>query len=244
LALALHFQEGRPLNRPVFTVFTLLALLLAPPVFYSPQRAVAENEKKEDIAFRWAFGAIIKTAGEQRLVAITRDTELRTGDRLKMLVELKKKCYVYLFYCDERENLHMLFPYSLEQFSKNYEISRKYYIPDDNGWFQLDRDVGLETFYLLASSSRLMDLEEIYAAYVSADPSVKKSLAENTVAKIREIRKQRKKLTTEAERPVIIGGGTRGVLKGNGAWFPDIDPFAGEVRANDFYIKTFTIEHR
>ena len=232
------------MERRIFPVFALALLLLVYSAIEGPRRARAENPERENISFRWAFGAVIKAGDEHRLVAITRDTELRTGDRIKMLVELKKKCFVYLFYCDERDNLHMLFPYSLEQFSENYEISRKYYIPQGTGWFQLDRDVGLETFYLLASSNRLMDLEKLYANYLSADSSGRKALAGEIVAKIHEIRKQRKKLTTEAERPVIIGGGRRGVLKGNRAEFPDIDPFAGEVRAGDFYSRAFTIKHR
>lgn len=237
-------NEEEPVKRRILPIFALLSLLLVHAALESPRRVRGENRVKENISFCWAFGAVIKAGDEQRIVAITRDTELRTGDRLKMLVELKRKCFVYLFYCDERENLYMLFPYSLEQFSENYEISRKYYIPQGTGWFQLDRDVGLETFYLLASSSRFTDLEKLYVNYLSADPSGKKDLAREIVAKIREIRKQRKKLTTEAERPVIIGGGTRGVLKENRTDFPDIAPFAGEIRAVDFYSRTFTIEHR
>ena len=138
----------------------------------------------------------------------------------------------------------MLFPYNLNQFSENYDVNKKYYIPRGFTWLELDKDVGLESFYLLASSERLFELEDLFEKYLSADQSGKKDLAEELVAKIREIRKQRQKLTTEAERPIPIGGDLRGTIKRKKKEIPNFDPFAKEIQTIHFYSKTFTIDHR
>ena len=220
----------------------LLALFL---LIYAPcQPLHAEDKGKKDILFRWAIGAMVGAEGERRMVAITRYTTLKTGDKLKMLVELQNSCFVYLFYRTAEDELYLLLPYELDQFEKDYVSSKKYYIPQGDMWFELDKKQGLETFYLLASAKRLTKLENLYGEYTAAEAAKKKELGKQILKKIRAIKKQNRKLTTTAERPVPIGGNLRGAGKGSQARLPDIDPIAAEVSANDFYSRTFTIDHR
>jgi hypothetical protein len=160
-----------------------------------------------------------------------------------MFVELKKKCFVYLFYYNEKKDVYMLFPYNLKQFSEDYDVNKKYYIPEGFTWLELNKDVGIESFFLLASSGRLFELEDLFREYLSADRSSKREIAEKLVAKIREIRKQRQRLTTEAERPIPIGGSWRGTVRRNKR-LPDFEPLAREIQAANFYSKAFTIDHQ
>lgn len=204
----------------------------------------AEQEKEKNVCFRWAFGAMIGSEDDRRLVAITRDTILRTGDQLKMLVEFQKKGFVYLIYHTGQDEIHMLFPYKIQQFTTNYKTSKKYYIPQGDLWFKLDEKLGLETFYLLASAERLIGLEKLYKKYDYAKPVEKQEIAKQILAEIRKIRKRYKKLTTTVERPVPIGGNVRGVNKEGVIRTPDIDPIAEEVCTSNFYGRTFTIDHR
>ena len=138
----------------------------------------------------------------------------------------------------------MLFPYDLRQFVNDYETYKKYYIPRDNMWFELDQQIGLEKFFLLASEKRLTELEALYSSYLGADPQEKQGLAKKIVTKIREIKRKNRKLSTTAERPVQIGGNTRGAKKNRKEQYPDIDPIAAEVSAGNFYSRTFTIDHQ
>ncbi len=133
----------------------LLAIFLF--LLFSTRGDVIAEQKGEDaVSFRWAFGAMVGQKGDRRLVAITRDTVLKTGDRLKLLLQLKNRCFVYLFYRTVEDDIFLLFPYTLQQFDTDYKTEKKYYIPKGGTWFELDRNVGLETFYLLASAKRLL----------------------------------------------------------------------------------------
>jgi hypothetical protein len=204
----------------------------------------AREEEKKDIFFRWAFGAVVGPEGDRRMVAVTRDTTLKTGDKLKMLVELQNRCFVYLFYRTGQDDLYLLFPYALDQFEKDYETSKKYYIPQGDVWFELDENQGLETFYLLASAKRLTELENLYGDYAAAEGPAKESVGKKILKNIRTLKRKSRKLTSTAERPVPIGGNLRGAGKGGQSRLPDIDPIAADVSASNSYTRTFTIEHR
>jgi len=198
----------------------------------------------ENICFRWAFGAMVGPENDRRLVAIARDTTLKTGDQLKLLVELRKKCFVYLIYHSGQDDMLMLFPYKLEQFSTNYETSKKYFIPQGNLWFELDENFGLETFYLLASATRLNELEALFENHKTEEAIDKQKRVKKILNQIRKIKKQYRKLTTNAERPVSIGGNVRGVNKDQEILPLDFDAISAEVSASNFYSRTFTIEHQ
>ena len=204
----------------------------------------AEKKEGKNICFRWAFGAMVGPENDRRLVAIARDTTLKTGDQLKLLVELRKKCFVYLIYHSGQDDMLMLFPYKLEQFSTNYETSKKYFIPQGNLWFELDENFGLETFYLLASATRLNELEALFENHKTEEAIDKQKRVKKILEQIRKIKKQYRKLTTNAERPVSIGGNVRGVTKDQEILPLDFDAISAEVSASNFYSRTFTIEHQ
>jgi len=226
---------------PWLSIFLLITLCFLS--FWSP-KARAGQKEENNICFRWAFGAMVGLENDRRLVAITRDTTLKTGDQLKLLVELKKKCFVYLIYHSGQNELHMLFPYETPQFSMDPETGKKYYIPQGTKWFELDKQTGLETFYLLASAERLSGLEVLMKKYVCAGQSDKQGLVKEVLAEIQKAKRKHRTLTAPAERPVSIGGSVRGIDKNKKSGPPDIDPIAEEVSTINFYSRTFTIDHR
>ena len=64
-----------------FLLFNL-ALLFATPLFllFSTRGDVIAEQKGEDaVSFRWAFGAVVGSTDDRRLVAITRDTVIKPG---------------------------------------------------------------------------------------------------------------------------------------------------------------------
>jgi hypothetical protein len=191
-----------------------------------------------NISFRWAFGAQVKTDNGSKLVSITQDTTLQTGDQLKMVLELQKPCFVYVVYQGPQGEIRWLFPGTKEVFEQEYHLGQRYDIPTGDAWFHLNDQVGHETFYVLASVQRLSDLEALLVSYPTTPASEQAVLASRIVADIRELRKRHQQFTTVAERPVPIAGNMRtpnGELLGN---------LAVEITAQDFYGKTYTIEHR
>jgi hypothetical protein len=223
-------------------LFCLLIVLCV--VLSGDPRASAEQQERENVQFFWAFGAVVKGEHGPKVMAITGDTTLKTGDRLKMLIEPRKKCYLYLIYHSSRDELRMLFPYHLQQFPAGYDTLKRYYIPQGDTWFELDEHTGSETFYLLASAQRLPELETLLDQYISAPLPRKPELTDKVLAGILRIKKQHRKLTTTAERPVPIGGSLRGMAEDEKAARLSIDTLAVEISADNFFSRTYTIDHR
>lgn len=202
----------------------------------------AVQDNKENVAFRWGFGALI--GKEKRFVSITRDTSLATGDEIKMVVELKKECYVYLIHDSPNGEVSLLFPEDIRQFAGDYKVGKNYYIPKGRGWFVLDNNTGRETFYLLAANERLLELEALMSEYAAAPKDARPDAAKKILAEIRDVKRKFRTFTTLAERPVTIGGNIRGVDEAEPAKRPDVASIATEISANNFYSKTYTIEHK
>jgi hypothetical protein len=197
-----------------------------------PAAIAAASPTEDNVRFSWAFEALVQKDGAQKPVAIKHDTVLKTGDKLRMLIELQKPCFVYLIYRSPQGDVSLLLPYNQQQFGHDYETAKTYYIPQSGGWFELDEQVGSETFYLLASSQRLLELEQRLNDYAAADGARKPALADQIVATIRQIRRRHRQFTTVAERPATIAGNLR------------LSSEAVNVSTTDFYGKTFTIDHR
>jgi type IV secretory pathway ATPase VirB11/archaellum biosynthesis ATPase len=131
--------------------------------------------------------------------------------------------------------VHWLFPAGGQQFATDYQTAKRYDVPPGNAWLKLDDQVGLEKFYVLAAAERLTDLETLLTTYTNAPRSEQAQIGTNIVTEIREMRKRFRQFATLAERPVSIAGNLRGL---------DIGDLAVEITAQNFYGKTFTIEHR
>ena len=202
----------------------------------------ASAQTNENVAFKWAFGAL--TGPAKTFVPISRDTMLRSGDEVKMLVELVRECYVYVIYAGPTGEISLFFPYSFQQFSTDYEVGKNYYVPKGRTWLTFDKTAGKETFYVLATAERLTQLEALIGSYQAADKAKKPEIAKDIVVEIRDVRKRFRTFSTLAEKPVTIGGNIRGVGEAEVARRPDVSTIATAITANNFYAKTFTIDHR
>ena len=232
------------MNGRIGVMLRLWVVVLAFLSMGLPKGIQAQPREERDVCFRWGFGAITGPIHDRRLTAVTQDRVLKTGDQLKMLVELKKRCFVYVISHTSDHELYLLFPYDLGQFDQDYVLSKKYTIPRGDMWLELDQHTGLETFYLLASATRLIQLETLLEKYEKAHASERKAVKEAVLSEIRDLKKRHKKLSTSAERPVPIGGNVRGTKQEEKTAIPDIDALAGEVSTTNFYGRTFTIDHR
>lgn len=195
------------------------------------------------VRFRWAMVAIAAQGGEIRL--IDKDTVLHTGDEIKMAVELESRCYVYVVWVDSAGRVHRLFPYTWEQFGRDYKVGASYYIPPGPPWFRLDAEEGIEKVYLVASSTRMDVLERHLRAYEDGPTQEKPALAEAVGTELKRLRKVAMKFSRPAERPVALAGSLRGDQDSEtDSSKPDVATMATEIKAPSLYCRTFTIEHR
>ena len=203
----------------------------------------ANSQKEANVKFEWAFGALKKANGS-KFEAVTKDTDLKTGDQIKFFIKVNENCFIYLIYRSSQGELSVLFPHRFKLQTAEYTVAGNHYIPKGDQWFELDEHTGEERFYLLASDERLMDLETRINDYESADEARKQQLAKTILSEIRKLRKQHLKFKTYAERPVNIIGNLRGTEKADTAGPHDIAKFAVEISADTFYSRTFTIDHK
>ncbi len=223
----------------VFIIITLLFCFSgSPPSVFGQQQ-----ENKENIRFLWAFGATVKEEGKQRSFSITKDIALKSGDKIKIFLELKEKCYVYVIYHSPKGEVVTLFPDRFDLLDDHSFASSGYFIPKGDGWFELDEHVGEERFFLLASSERLSELETLINQYESTDQAKKPEISTQILDEIRRLRWQHRKFKTFAEKPINIIGQVRGTDTREKARYPDVTRFAVEISAKKFYSKAFTIDH-
>jgi len=184
------------------------------------------------VELRWALG--VADATGETPTAVTRDTQLETGARLKFLVEPLSPVSVYLILQDSQGDMHLLYRHDSSSLS-----GEPTYVPPGAQWFELDDEPGSETFFLLASVEPLTELEGLLARHESAETASKQGLCDEIVAEIRRLHRAHRDFARPAEKPVMIGGRTRGDTSGAGA----IDRLAMEISAQRFYGKTITIDH-
>lgn len=214
-----------------------MALILA----FALLLPAADAQTPNTIRFRWAFGALEGPRDNPRLISIRQDTSLRTGDRIKFMVELQQPSFVYLLHHDPRNEISLLFPANLRQ---TVRTGQRQYVPAGDDWLQFDETPGRETFYLLASVQRLTSIESIINRYNNSAPAGRTAISSEIVAEIRRLRDQNRNFSAQAERPVSIGGNVRGIDEAPAGRLPDVATIALEIAAGQFYARTFTVEHR
>ena len=192
--------------------------------------ASAQASDENNVSFVWAFVALVEEGKVTQPVPIKEDMQLKTGDQLKMFVELRKPCFVYVIHHGARGEIQRLFPYDIQQFTTDYQTSKTYEIPPNDAWLRINEQAGLETFYLVASAQRLTDLEQLLATYTAAQPAEQPQAAANVLTELRNLLKQHR-ASMKPGRPVPIAGNMREGIEGV------------EITAPQLYIETFTIEH-
>lgn len=228
----------------IITVQNILLLFLVSNLFLSIYgSALAEGVASDQgIAFNWAFVANTGSGKSETLVPVTRDTVLQSGDQFKMMVALQNQCFVYVLFKTSDGEILKLFPENFDIYQRSDNIQqRKFYLPGEDSWFTLDENTGVEKVYLLASHNRLSELEKLLNTYAISED--KKQIAADIVLFIKKTRQQYGRFTISAERPVRIGGTFRNVEKKQSK-LKNVDSFAINISGEDFFAKTFSIEHR
>jgi len=224
----------------------ILSFLLAGFRFGEQPSTSTQTVQQNDanVEFEWAFGVLGYSGKTPVPIPITRDTVLKSGDEIKMMVKMSKDCYIYVVYLDSQGDLTLLFPYSVRQLQTDYVVAKPYYIPKGRNWMILDKNTGKEIFFLVGSAERLLDLEAKLGNYFSADPVDRKPLAQDVVSEIRGLRKRYSIFATIAEKPLTIGGNIRSTDTTKVVRRPDVADITTQISAQNFYSKTITIDHQ
>lgn len=235
-----HMRFGEKFSIVPAALLTLLfaIILVSPP-------ARGDLKKGKDPRILWAFGAMQTSSRQPRAVPVTSGMVLRSGDKLKMMIRIRDKCFVYLIHKDSQGNFSMLFPYSPRLFDVACRVDRNYYVPEGDAWFQLDTKTGKETFYLIASDQRLLDIEYTYQQYVSSKGAKdKQNLAGEMLSELDGLSLHHFASSSRAGESSGQGNLVRGFERAEGADPTDITGLAREISFNNIYSQTFIIDHR
>jgi hypothetical protein len=222
-----------------------LALAFALLFHSSPSAAQGGQKESSGPRILWAFGAVRASSNPPKVEPVTTRMVLSSGDKLKMMIQMRKRCFVYLIHRNSQGELSMLFPYSLKQFDRDYQVAHNYYAPKGEAWFQLDSRTGDETFYLIASDQRLLDVEYTYEKYAGSEEPRKQELAAQMVAELDKITETYTASSGGGEKLAEAGGSApRGFERATGADPAEIAGLAREISFDHIYTETFVIGHR
>ena len=201
----------------------------------------AQDSSSEDIAVRWVMAGIPKDADPSRPISVSPEARMASGDRIKMYLSTRRKCFFYLFHQGPEGVLRLLFPAALP--SRGLPGGTRLTVPQGEQWFELDGQTGTETFHVLVSPAPLEAIETLYQDYVQHADRNGPSLT-RLLSAFEQLRRQQRPLTSKAERPLSIGGTIRGASEpGAGATEVQMDRLAEDIATRNVFCRTYTIEH-
>lgn len=212
-------------QRTVLTLLFLCAIL--------PQPAFTEEPRP--IAFNWAFGALRDPDGAQDLESVTADVELSSGDAVRMLVDVREPCFVYVLGV-EGGDVALLYPATLESNADAAKTVAGAKAIPAKSWMRVE-GTGETTIYLLASAKRLTRLEELVNRLDEPDADLSE-VAASIESHILELRRQHWNSSKVTERPATLAGNLRGAES-----LASLAHLATEIRATDFFSRTFVISY-
>lgn len=222
----------------------IVLIIYSSLISFSSSAWCNQEVQREAISLTWAFAAKVKNDNVQKIIPVTHKIVLRSGDKVKMFIGVKEKCYVYVIYHSSSDKMDLLFPSRLAMLNNPSQLIGSHYLPARDRWFELDNNTGIETFHLIASTVRLVELEEMLKVYTTVKGNMKRRIRRKITSIIDKIVRPSQKLTVEAEKPTLISGSLR---KGNKA---GIDALVGirqqviEIDTDKSFIKTYKINHK
>lgn len=198
------------------------------------------DENNSSMVFRYGFFINDKVKGIENLDIVDKIINLKEGDEFRITFQPVKNSFVYFFLTDSQNTFYVLHPDNEKSFDKkDYNKSKEINIPNE-GWFMVDAAKGIEEFEIIVLNQRLLDFEKLLFEYIKVsekNKDIKKinNLKEEIKDFIITLKKKNSGFTVAAEKPISIGGTSRGVEK------PKL--YLSEIDTEKFYAKTIKIQH-
>jgi hypothetical protein len=97
---------------------------------------------------------------------------LTERDNYKIMFQSNVPCHMYVVQLDSTGKMDPIFPSKWATWRNPVEAYSVYSIPADNNWFHLDRNVGTETIYFIASLERRSDIEDLFYQLETANQTL------------------------------------------------------------------------
>jgi len=129
------------------------------PVEKPATHAVAAPARSGSIQVEFA---LLRENGKKGPVRVNDGDTLKSGDSYFFHIRASKECFLYLFQVDSSGAMYRLFPSAQYHTTANpVSGARRVTLPNEGEVFYLDRTVGKESFYFLASQEPVPALEQL-----------------------------------------------------------------------------------
>lgn len=219
-----------------------LAVIVTILIVLSPAAAQAETSSPDTIEVSWVLAGMESDADPPYMTNIPTKAALRTGDKIKMYLKTHRKCFFYIFHQTSGGRMLLLFPPSLpsEAIASGVQLT----IPEGDKWFQLNNQAGTESFHVLIAHAALRTIETFYEAH-RQDTEDNGLSTVRLLLMIEQLRNDQRPLTSNAERPLAVGGTLRGGEAINTeATLEQLDRLAEYINTSKVFCRTYMIEHQ
>jgi hypothetical protein len=168
-------------------LYVLVSLVIAAPWKYAKASEALDSTNASMLSFEVNY--VYRSAGVGELKKITNGDTLKSGDHYKIVFTSDKDCFVYIFQVDSSGQVFQLFPMEsfrgvrVNQFNP-VKQGKKYVLPSPDRAFLLDKKVGIERLYFIASREENKELESLYAELTRAAKRKNSSMVKNTRSKL------------------------------------------------------------
>jgi hypothetical protein len=209
-------------------LFILSVLVL--PALLQPRSSLAQAQS---LSLTWAF-IVAGSGGPDRVLDAAKKPVIHSGERMRIVVERRTPCHVYLFLLDSHNELTLLYPDP--PFFSEKAKGERIELPGGEEWYTVDKSTGEETFHLLVSSRPLEPLAKAARSFARKPESPETKAA--VLVEIKKARRSHSSLASVVEKGVSIAGtmqtrSAKSVPQGE----------ATEVEAQEFYAKTIRLRH-
>jgi len=171
--------------------------------------ATGESSSGDYSPLSFAVNYVYRTAGAGQLKTIANGDALQSGDHYKIVFTPDKDCYVYIFQFDSSGQIFQLFPMkSFQGVEVNnfnpVKPDRTYVLPSPDKAFVLDKVVGVERIYFIASDDRDEQLEGLCADLKKAVSGHKSEESRDTHSKLNKYFRRRGIKVVPSEQNIEI----------------------------------------
>lgn len=175
-------------------LYVLVSLSIAAP--WKCARAGEALDSAHSSLLSFEINYVYRTAGVGELKTIKHGDTLKSGDHYKIVFTPDKDCFVYIFQVDSSGQVFQLFPMEsfrgvrVNQFNP-VKQGKKYVLPSPDKAFLLDKKVGIERMYFIASREENKELESLYAELRRAAKRKNSSGVKDTRSKLNKYFRRR-----------------------------------------------------
>lgn len=160
----LYCAKGRDNDTPIFRV----------PTFKQPLTIKVQFATKDD---------------NEQVHPLANDSVLKSGQQIGCSFRAESDCHVYVLWWDSTGNVGRMFPNpKLSEGTGEVKAGQTYWLPSREGkhWYVLDKNVGDETIYFIASRERNPKIEGLYDKLCSLSTAARSGVQGQDLSKALE----------------------------------------------------------